>query len=127
MSNVSNLSKTLLASAVRAATNSSNEVLNEAANSIHVVIDVTAVPGVDTVTFSIEGKDPASGRWYTLLTSAAVVATTAAAPLVLRVGPGLTAAANLVANDVVPRVFRVTATHSAATNFTYSVGVNLID
>lgn len=114
--------KTVLASAVRAATNNSGEQPNNIARGLDLIIDMTAVPGVDTVTFAIEGKDPASGKWYAILASAAIVAVST---VVLRVFPGATVTANVSANAMLPRAWRVVATHSAGTNFTYSVGVNL--
>lgn len=115
--------RTVLAAAVRAATGNSGDLANNACRGVDVIIDMTAVPGVDTVTFSIEGKDPVSGKWYTLLASAALVAT---GVVVLHVYPGATVTANLSANANLPRAWRVVATHSAATNFTYSVGANLL-
>lgn len=118
-----NRALTVLASAVRAATNNSEDQKNRDAKGLHLIIDMTAVPGVDTVTFTIQGKDPLSGKYYTLLASAAIVA---ASTVVLKVYPGLTAAANLVASDVLPADWRVLATHSAGSNFTYSVGAQLI-
>ncbi len=118
-----NRALTILASAVRAASNNSADQKNRDAKGLHLIIDVTAVPGVDTVTFTIKGKDPLSGKYYTILASAAIVGVST---VVLRVYPGLTAAANLVANDVLPADWRVEVTHSAGTNFTYSVGAQLI-
>lgn len=114
---------TVLASAVRAATNNSADQKNLNYRGLHLIIDVTAVPGVDTVTFTIQGKDPLSGKYYTILASAAIAA---AGTTVLKVYPGLTAAANAVANDVLPEDWRVAVTHSAASNFTYSVGAQLV-
>jgi hypothetical protein len=113
----------ILTSGVRAASANGVDRTNHNARGLILVIDVTAVPGTDTVTFTIQGKDPASGKYYTVLASAALVAT---GTVVLRVGPGLTAANNLVANDILPRTWRVITTHSAATNFTYSVGGILV-
>jgi hypothetical protein len=110
---------TLLSSAVRAATVTGADRVNPTGTGVIVVIDVTAVPGVDTVTVFIEGKDPASGKYYTILQSAAIVAVST---VVLRVYPGLTAAANLVVSDVLPRTWRVRVVHSAGSNFTYSLG-----
>lgn len=118
-----NRAVTVLASAVRAATNNSVDLKNKNYRGLHLVIDMTVVPGVDTVTFTIQGKDPLSGKYYTILASAAIVAVST---VVLKVYPGLTAAANLVASDVLPEDWRVLATHSAATNFTYSVGAQLV-
>lgn len=120
---VENRPLTVLASAARTASTDSGDLVNRSARGLHLIIDVTAVPGVDTVTFTIQGKDPLSGKYYTILASAAIVA---ASTVVLKVYPGMTAAANLVASDVLPSDWRVLVTHSAGTNFTYSVGAQLI-
>lgn len=120
---VENRALTVLASAVRAASNNSADQKNRNATGLHLIIDVTAVPGVDTVTFVIKGKDPLSGKYYTVLSGSAISAT---GTTVLKMFPGFTNVANSVANDVLPADWRVEVTHSAATNFTYSVGAQLI-
>lgn len=116
-------SVTVLTSAVRAATNNTEDLCNDYFRGVELVIDMTTVPTVDTVTFTLQGKDPTSGKYFTILASAAIVAVST---VVLRVYPGLTAAANAVVSDVLPRTWRVLATHSAGTNFTYSVGANYL-
>lgn len=120
-----NESKTVavLASAARTATNNSQNQGNRFCRGGVFVIDMTAVPGVDTVTFAVEGFDPISSKYFPILTSAAIVAVST---VVLRVYPGLVAAANLAVNDVLPAGWRVTATHSAGTSFTYSVAAMLV-
>lgn len=85
-----------------------------------VILNVTAVPGVDTVTLSIEGKDPVSGVYYTVLAAAARSAT---GQDVLQVQPGGAVTANVSANASVPDTYRVKVTHSAGSAFTYSVSV----
>ena len=118
-----NRSVTAFASAVRTASGNSGDLTNSGSRGVHVVIDMTAVPTVETVTFTVEGKDPVSGKYYTLLASSAIVAVST---VVLKVYPGLVVAANLAANDVLPSVYRVKTTHSASGNFTYSVATNLV-
>lgn len=88
---------------------------------LHVIIDVTAVTATPALTVTIQGKDPASGKYYTILASTAIatVSTT-----VLKVGPAFTAAANLVANDMIPSIWRVTVTHGDTDSATYSVGAS---
>lgn len=114
----------LYSSAVRTLDSISPEVKNLGGfRGCRVVIDMTAVPTVETVTFTIQGKDKASGKWYTLLASIAVVAT---GVVVLTVYPGLTAVANVTATDVIPDRIRVDLNHSASGNFTYSLGIALI-
>lgn len=112
----------VFASTARTATESSDDLGNLGGCGVIVVIDMTVDPGADTVTFTIEGKDPASGAYYPLLASAAL---TDVATTVLQVHPALTEEANLAASALVPAVWRVTATHSGVTTTTYSVGATL--
>lgn len=111
-------------SAARTATTNSGDLDNGQHRGLHVVIDVTAVSATPSVVFTIQGKDEVSGAYYTLLASAAITGT---GTTVLRVYPGLTASANLVANDVLPKTWRVLATHADSDSITYSVGACLIN
>jgi hypothetical protein len=100
-----------LAAAGLGTTNIDRSNLNR--RGLQLVIDITALTGTGpTLTVTIQGKDPTSGKFYTILASAALAAV---ATTVLRVYPGLTAAANLTANDVLPREWRVVATIAGTT------------
>lgn len=114
---------TALVSAVRAASTNSADLVNYNARGVHLEFDITAVPGGDTVTLTIQGKSTLTGKYYTILAGAAQVA---GATIIMRVYPGLVAAGNLAANDILPRIWRVSIAHSAGTNFTYSVVGNYI-
>ena len=114
---------TILASAARTATPSKVDQTNAAARGVIVVIDVTAITATPSVVFTIQGKDPLSGKYYAILASAAIVAT---GTTVLRVYPGLTAAANLVASDLLPRTWAVDAVHGDADSITYTCAALLI-
>lgn len=105
---------------VAAGVNSADQT-NPNCRGIKVIFDLTALTGT-SMTCTIKGKDPASGKYYTLLASAAIASP---ATTVLTVYPGATASANVTANDVVPRTFRVetTGTFNPAT---YTVGYCLI-
>lgn len=120
----SNNNVQVLASAARVASENSPDMLNGYGKGLHLVIDMTAVTATGAVTFTVQGKDEVSGKYYTLLASAALAAV---ATTVLRVYPALTAAANLTANDVLPRTWRVIATHGNAVAMTYSVGASVIE
>lgn len=113
----------LLASAARTATTNSGDKPNEGYRGVHVVIDVTASAATPSVVFTIQGKDPVSGQYYTLLASAAVTGTETR---VLRVFPGATNSNNLVANDQLPSIWRVLATAADADSLTYSVSATLL-
>jgi hypothetical protein len=92
------------------------------ARGVSVVLDMT-VPGTGSVTLTIEGKDGASGKYYPLLSGAAV---TTVSTNRYTVYPGLTAAANAVASDVLPAVFRLRVTANNANPATYTVGASTI-
>jgi hypothetical protein len=87
---------------------------------IKAVLDVTVVPGVDTVQLVIENKDPVSGKYVQVLAAAARAG---AGTDTLTVYPGAPVTANVSANDLIEDVYRVRVVHSAGTNFTYSVSV----
>ena len=91
-----------------------------------IVIDVTAITGTTpSVVVTVEGKDPVSGKYYTILASASI---TTVSTTVLRIFPGATASANLAANDVLPRTFRVTSTIAGTTPaVTATVVANIVD
>jgi hypothetical protein len=119
-----NIFSTAMKLTAQATTVSSGDCDNTAGSAAVFVIDITAITGTTpAVTFTVEGKDPISGKYYTILASASLTAT---GTTVLRVFPGVTAAANLSANDILPRTFRVTATISGTTPaVTATVGVLL--
>ena len=114
---------TLLASAARTATTSSADQTNYNAKGIIVVFDVTSVPGTDTVQLKVQAKDPASGKYIDMVTG---TAESAAGTYVYAVYPGIGDKNTILDNYEelpLPRTWRVQVVHSAATSFTYSVGV----
>lgn len=112
----------VLASAARTTTQTQADQTNYNHRGIIVVLDMTVV-GTGSVTLEIDAKDPVSGKYYAVLTGAAV---TTNSTNIYRVYPGLTAAANATANDVLPRTWRVKVTANNANSATYSVGAMLI-
>lgn len=92
---------------------------------LEVVIVATALTGTPSVTPSIEVYNPTSGTWVTVLTGTAM---TTAAPTTasLRVGESVTAVANVAAQALLGRRWRVTMTAGTADSFTYSVGVRVL-
>ncbi len=120
-----NLNETLLASAAQTATVTVADQINYNARGLDLIVDVTAVSGTTpTLTVALQGKDPASGKYYTILASASI---TAVGTTVLHVYPGLVAAANSAANAVLPRTWNVVATIGGTTpSFTFSIGASVI-
>jgi outer membrane scaffolding protein for murein synthesis (MipA/OmpV family) len=88
------------------------------ARGLVVILHVSAVTATPALTVTIQGYNPLSGLYYTILASA-VIATTGT--VILRVYPGLTAAANLTVSDVLPLEWRVIVEHGDADSATYSV------
>ena len=75
------------------------------AEALHLGINISALTGTGpTLTVTIQGKDAASGQYYTILASAALAAV---AFTLLQVAPGITAAANTAANAKMPSTFRL--------------------
>ena len=89
------------------------------AQSLELVIDVTAITATPSVVFTLEREDTASGKWLTVLASAAIVAVGTTR---LLISPHLTAAANSIAKDFGSGNFRLSAAHGDADSITYSVG-----
>lgn len=86
---------------------------NPVCRGVKVVIDITAITGTTpSLTVTIRGRDPMSNKAYTILASAALTAT---GTVVLTVYPGLVAAANLTANDVLPALWDVLLTVAGTT------------
>ncbi len=102
-----------------AATYVSTVMVNDANGGAVCVVDVTAETATAAVVVTIQGLDAASGKFHTLLASASLasVATT-----VLNVHIGMTAAGNLVANQQLPRLVRISAVVSGTNTITFSVG-----
>jgi len=90
---------------------------------LHLILDVTAVTATPGLTVTVSGVDRVSGKTYPLLVSTAVAT---AVTTVLRIGPGLDAVANLVANDNLPPIFRIAVAHVDADSATYSLAGMLV-
>jgi len=114
----SNLIGTLLTSAARTTTTDSADVNNTSTRGAHIVINVTAYTS-GLWTPIVQGKDPISGNYYTILTGPTINGT---GTTVIKVYPALTAAANSVANDFLPRTWRVRMSGGATPSATFSVG-----
>jgi hypothetical protein len=95
---------------------------NYNSRGLHVVLDMTAV-GTGSVTLEIDGKDPVSGKYYAILTGAAVITNSTN---VYKVYPGITAAANISVSDILPRTWRIKVTANNANATTYTVGAMLV-
>ncbi len=121
---MANDNTSILPSASRTATTNSRDILNRGAKGGHIILDVTAVSATPSIVVTIQGKDPLSGAYYTILTGAAVTTT---GTTVYKIYPGITAAANASVSDVIPGVWRATVTHADTDAITYSLAANMVD
>ncbi|HLA60918.1 MAG TPA: hypothetical protein VK626_01610 [Nitrospiraceae bacterium] len=98
--------------------------LNINGKGVKVVLDMTVnAGGAGSVTLTIQGKDVVSGKYYTLLVGAAVVTVSTN---VYELYPGLPATANVSANTLLPRTWRVITTANNANATSYTVGASVI-
>lgn len=116
-----NIGFTALASASRTVSTNSSDFMNAGGVSLTVYVDMTVV-GTGSITVSIQEKDPVSGVYTAMLTGAAI---TTNSHTIYRVGPGLTAAANAVANAFLPRTFRIAVVANNANAATFSIGCHI--
>lgn len=80
-------------------------LINAGASGVQISVAITDITGTSpTLTLTIEGYDPVSGQYFTLLESAALTAT---GFTVLTVRPGVAATSNVSASAAVPNQFRV--------------------
>lgn len=120
--NTGNLAAQILPSAARtAATVNSGDQTNVQWLGGHIIVNISAYTS-GTMTPSIQGKDPVSGNYYTILTGTALNST---GTTVLKVYPGITAAANASVSDILPKVWRVQILGASSPSATYSVGALL--
>jgi hypothetical protein len=117
-----NVAISLLPSAARtAATVVTADQINPQWNRAHVIINVSAYTS-GTYTATIQGKDPVSGVYYTVLTGPAISAT---GITVLKVGPGFAPLPNAGAGDMLPQTWRVSLAGASTPSMTFSVSAFL--
>lgn len=127
----SNVVGTLLTSAARTVTTNSADIINTSYRGAHVIINVTVFT-TGTWTPIIQGKDPQTGNYYTILTGPPIAAT---GTWILKVYPSrldgysvdpvlgdLTSGVNLyLVDDFLPRTWRISMVGASTPNATFSV------
>ena len=116
--------QTVYASAARTATPTAVVINTRRASGLYIVIDATAITASPSVVPTIDLVDSVSGKFVNLVTAAAVATVST---VMLRIGRGLTAAANATVLEFLPDQVRVTMTHGDADSITYSVSAHLLD
>lgn len=108
-----------------AATVNSTDQNNCTGRGVIVIVDLTTMTTA-TVTVTIQGKDVASGKYYTLLAGAAKTST---GTTQMTVYPDVTASANVAINSPLPRTWRinvVVANNSGTAAVTGTIGASVI-
>lgn len=111
----------ILLSAARTTTQTTGDIDTGGSQFLNVVLDMTVV-GTGSVTLTINGKDPASGKYYLILAGAAVITNSTNR---YKVGPAVTASANAIAQDYLPDTIQLVVTANNANTATYSVGYSV--
>lgn len=112
---------TSLASASRTTTQTISDIDTNGCKYLNVVLDMTTV-GSGSVTLTINGKDPASGKYYLILSGAAVTTNSTNR---YKVGPNITASANAIAQDYLPKTIQLVVTANNSNAATYSLGYSI--
>lgn len=107
------------------ASGNSADIDNPLGNGIRLTLNIGAITGSGaSIVVTLQGKDPTSGQYYTILASAAKTATGVTA---LTVFPAAPATANVSANDFLPRTFRVSWTIAGTTPaITATIGASVV-
>ena len=116
-----NIEGTLLSSAVRSATTSSSTQYSFNARGILLILQITSYVA-DNISLAVKAINPANGAEPALLQGAALTATGWYAYLIYPgIGPA-SAGVTGVESRVLPYRWYVTISHSAGSDFTYSLG-----
>jgi hypothetical protein len=131
-----NVEGTVLSSAVRAASTNSSDQTNHNVRGVVVTLDITNTPNnAETLTLQIQFKDPVTGKYqtvtaYAALTASVLGANPTTATFLYTLYPAALETAAVSNHEVMglalPRTWRVRVVHSAGSNWTYSVGYQLI-
>jgi len=113
---------TILTVAAQTTSQNGADQTNYNARGAKVYLNMTNV-GTGSVTLTIQGKDPVSGSYYTLLTGAAVVTNSFN---VYEVYPGVAVTTNVSASTTLPRTWRVITTANNANATTYTCSVSYV-
>jgi len=132
-----NVAATGLASAARTASTQTADQTNYNGGGAKVFLDVTATPNnAETLTLTVEEKDPASSKYvqiasFTALVASVLTATPTTETYEYEIGPGIAETIAVTKHELqalqLNRTWRVNVLHSSSGSWTYSVGIaNLV-
>jgi hypothetical protein len=82
------------------------------------LVDITAITATPSVQMSIEAFDATSGKWVSM--GAWATSFSSVSSQIFRWLPGLTSAGRMI-NGILPRTWRLVATHADGDSITYSI------
>lgn len=123
--------RTVLASAARTATATSDEYTNREHKGVMVIVRVTTGASSPSVVPGIQGVDPVSGEWFQLHENIAAITSTSAATYKYLLYPTVeetegTGGLTMVLNGILTHKWRVVMTAGNSDSLTYSVGAILL-
>ncbi len=92
------------------------------AQGIRADINISAISGTPAATFTLEGYDPGSRSWFTLIAS---VSKTTTGRFYLQAYPGAPVTANVSDNTIVPQQVRLRV-NGTATSITFTATAQLL-
>jgi hypothetical protein len=121
--NVDAVTPPVTLSSQAAGTVNSADLTNVNHKGVQIGVNISALSASTTVQVTVQGKDAASGVYYTLLQSAAIAAT---GFTLLTVYPGGPTTTNVAANQVLPRTWRVSVVVAGSGTASATVGASVI-
>jgi hypothetical protein len=118
--NVDNL--TLINAVATTTTQVSSDQTNSYGRGVIVYLNMATV-GTGSVTLTIQGKDPVSATYYTLLAGVAVITNSFNTYTVY---PGNTVTANVSASTALPKTWRISIVANNANAVTYTASASII-
>jgi hypothetical protein len=109
---------TVLTAVARTTAFVSGDLPTYGARTLVVILDTTAI-GSASITLSIKGKDPASGKYYLILAGAAAATN---ATRVYRVSELIAAVSNVSATDILPALIQISVAVADVNPWTATIG-----
>lgn len=120
--------RVLLPTAPRTIVQDTGDIESNGNRGVQLILDVTATAaGTGGLSVKIMGKDPASGKYFTM--NAAPAAVVAIGTTVYELFPGAGAASGGVTQRTggcLPKTFKVQVAVGDATSYTYTLGMNML-
>lgn len=106
-------------------TSTTEVFLNQFYRGIELITSVTVAPGVDTITISLFGIDPVSGKRYLLGSGLSINLASPTVAQTITFYPGIEITPNIQFSKLLPVQFLLVIAHVGAGAFDYTISANL--